>query len=297
MKKLLITTLIFVLFQTIHAQQPWRAKLFVHFLDSNNQIVTDTVWFGCDSLGAEGYQPGLDVIDTNLKWNKVYSADELIKVQYNTDCANLKTDIRKFDTINGMKFNFYCTGNPVSMSWDTSDFIYQIDSTYRIHGAILKSINGYLFGIDATSYIIGGDSYKKVNGEFIYLGFGFSSIDSISVYPESQLSECHIKYGFNFNLEIGTGWAKLTGLIERLTESSNIYPNPFSDKIYIETKIINAVSKKYSITSLHGIEMMTGELIENRAVIDTSHLISGIYFITVIDNNVVHTKPYKLIKL
>ena len=81
--KLKILLCLMLLSSVCSAQPPWRAKLFVHFLDSNNQIVTDTVWFGCDSLGAEGFQSGLDVIDTSLQWNKVYSADELIKTKFN----------------------------------------------------------------------------------------------------------------------------------------------------------------------------------------------------------------------
>ena len=113
----------------VQAQKPWRAKLFVHFLDSNNQIVTDTVWFGADSLGDAGYQPGLDVIDTNLQWNKVYSSDELIKVQCNTDCANLKVNIEKFTK--NITLDFFCLGNPVSISWDTLDFFYR-DSIYPL---------------------------------------------------------------------------------------------------------------------------------------------------------------------
>ncbi len=79
--------------QTAAAQPPWRARLYVHFKDSNNTILSDTVYFGLDSLGGDRLQVGLDVIDTNVLQNKVYSSDALIKQQFNTDCANLKTNI------------------------------------------------------------------------------------------------------------------------------------------------------------------------------------------------------------
>jgi len=80
--KIKILLCLMLLSSVCSAQAPWRAKLFFHFLDSNNTIVTDTVWFGCDSLGDIGFQQGLDVFDTIVKPNKVLGFDSLVQIQY-----------------------------------------------------------------------------------------------------------------------------------------------------------------------------------------------------------------------
>ena len=56
---LLIGTLLFTITNSTQAQTPWRAKIIGHFWDHDSQAVfLDTLWFGCDSLGDEGYQQG-----------------------------------------------------------------------------------------------------------------------------------------------------------------------------------------------------------------------------------------------
>jgi hypothetical protein len=280
------------------AQAPWRAKLFVHFLDSNNQIVTDTVWFGCDSLGAEGYQEGLDVIDTNLQWNKVYSADDLIKAQYNTDCVNLKTNIREFNTdrFKGITFLFYCIGNPISMSWDTSNFIYQIDSTYRFSSARINSKNGYVYAIDAKEYLICADRYTRINNEYFYDGFEFES-DSIRIIPESLIPECKINSAFSLEVKLLMGWHQFTGIDKYyLTNQLITYPNPFNDKLFIESNI-NQQKYNYSIISLQGIEQLQGTIHADKQEIDTNQLAPGIYFMQLYEDNTLISKTYKIIKL
>jgi hypothetical protein len=279
-----------------NAQPPWRAQLFVHFYTDSGRIVTDTVWFGCDSLGAEGYQEGLDVIDTNLQWNKVYSADDLIKAQYNTDCANLKTNIRGFKKKESY-FTFYAIGNPVSMSWDTLDFMY-FDSTYRLCLVEIRPLNGYIASIDRKYYEVAGDSYSIINGQYIYRGFWINRFDSVEVIPESRNNGCTFsRRVFEFRLNIYMGWQDFTGLEELIANGVlSIYPNPFSNSITIR----NTSDVQFNEAVLYNMqgEVILKENLNNELTsINTSHLAQGIYYLCLNGNKTQYAKPIKLIKL
>jgi hypothetical protein len=279
---------------TTFAQAPWRAKLFVHFKDSNNKIVTDTVWLGCDSLGDVGYQPGLDVIDTNLQWNHVYSADNMVKTQYNTDCANLKRNIIGFKKKQS-SFGFYAIGNPVSMSWDTMDFRY-FDSTYRLSLIEIRPVNGYVNGIDGLYYTIAQDNYYLIGGKYIYNRFRMSK-DSIRLLPESLLAECYFSQMiFSFSINIYMGWLNVGYNKESNYINGIIYPNPFSNKIFIEQSIQEPMEA--IIFSSEGQIEYRQNIISNKIAIDTEGLKPGIYFIQLSNNNTNHNyKPIKLIKI
>lgn len=297
-----IKTILFLVFggafNWCYSQPPWHAKLFIHFIDSNSQVVTDTVWFGCDILGAEGYQEGLDMIDTLLVDNHVYSGDALIQGHSNTGCANLKVNIREFNTKDGMKFQFYTTGKPFSISWDTSDFVYQIDSIYRINEISLSTKSGFFYAWDAVQYLIGADRYSRINNEFIYNGFRFET-DSIRIIPETLVNGCSEDITFSFELEMRMGWYKFTGLDSRMIYmEAKVYPNPFEDRLIIELDKISPFNvKSYTIFSLHGDEIISGQITSEHSEIETSELKPGFYFITFYNNHSSTSKHLKLLKL
>jgi hypothetical protein len=279
---------------TTFAQAPWRAKLFVHFKDSNNNIVTDTVWFGCDSLGDMGYQAGLDIIDTNLQYNHIYSTDNIIKTQYGTDCANLKTNIIGFKKKES-SFTFYAIGNPISMSWDTMDFRY-FDSTYRLSLIEIRPVNGYVNGIDGLYYTIAQDNYYIIGGKYIYNRFRMSK-DSIRLLPESLLDECNFsKMIFSFSINIYMGWLNVGYREESNYMNGIFYPNPFSSKIFIEQAILEPM--ELTIFSSEGKIEYTHNIISNKTAIDTEDLKPGIYFIQ-LSNSITNQnyKPIKLVKI
>jgi hypothetical protein len=232
--KVIVFIFLIVITNVCKAQAPWRAKLFVHFLDSNNQIVTDTVWFGCDSLGDDGLQSELDILDTTLRWNSVYGSDDIVRSHLNTDCGNLKLNTKAFKK-KYTTFSFYVTGKPISISWDTTDFIYQNDSQYRLSGIVIRSSSGYINSIDGQLYILGGDLYSLINNNYIYRGFVFKN-DSISIYPISKPNECtNDSYSFDFTVEIYLGWYEFTGTKDwRIMDQISIYPNPTTDVLNLE---------------------------------------------------------------
>ena len=297
--KPLTLLLLFGLFFSLNvqAQKPWRAKLFVHFLDSNNQIVTDTVWFGADSLGDVGYQLGLDVIDTNVQWNKVYSSDELIKVQYNTDCANLKTNIIKFEKGN-KSFKFFASGYPIALSWDSIDFKYN-DSIFKITYLELTSFNGYIFGTDRQVFRIIGDSYRIVNGDYVYVGSFVSQIDSIRIIKEmSLISDCRTKnefFEFSINLIMGPRFG--VGIAEiNANKEFIVYPNPFNNSLTLKSNLLNKLTK-LRIYNSAGRLVIDSYINGSDMTIETTALPPGVYYINFSDDVSTRSKPLKLIKL
>lgn len=277
-----------------NAQAPWRAKLFVHFLDSSNQIVTDTVWFGCDSLGAIGFQPGLDLMETNLQWNKVYGSDDLIKTQFNTDCGNLKTNVIGFKS-NYSTFSFVATGNPISISWDTLDYIYQPDSQFRLSSILIRSKSGYIRAYDLTDFFIGGDIYTLINNKFIYQGFSFNP-SPVEIIPESKPNNCgNPLFTFAFDVKINLGWFNGTGMLtNRLINQTKVYPNPVKDILNIDFN--NSFSGTIHVTNLIGIKMYDANIINSQnEEINLSNLANGIYYLTVLDKNNQVTTTQKII--
>jgi hypothetical protein len=293
---ILLITYCLMLPSLLQAQPPWRAKLFMHFLDSNNQIATDTVWFGCDSLGAEGYQPGLDSVVTNLQWNKVYSTDDLVKAQFGTDCANLKRNIIGFKKQKS-SFRFYAFGKPISMSWDTMDFRY-FDPSYWLSYVEIKPANGYINNIDQQYYEVAGDNYFIINGQYIFRGFWVHPVDSIRLFPESLHSGCSFSnYVFEFYINIIMGPRFVIGVDELLREGKlSIYPNPFIDKLFIrQNKGIEF--SEISLYDMQGGQVLKSNINVDITIFDTDRLPAGIYYMTFKENNIEIYKPIKLIKL
>ncbi|MFN3446103.1 MAG: hypothetical protein ACK44D_10200, partial [Bacteroidia bacterium] len=121
-------TLLFIVFSAIcNAQAPWKAKLFVHYYeDPTGKTITDTIWFGCDSLGADGYQAGLDVVDTIFDQNKTLFSDPLAQSQLGLPSQyNLKTNIKAFNQNGTVSYKLMANGWVFALSWDTTDFIYE----------------------------------------------------------------------------------------------------------------------------------------------------------------------------
>jgi len=272
--KVIVFIFLIVITNVCKAQAPWRAKLFVHFLDSNNQIVTDTVWFGCDSLGDIGYQENLDVIDTLAKTNKAFGFDSVVQIQFNTNCINVKYDIQAFKK--GLfKFDIYTFGTVTSISWDTSDFIYN-DSLYKIRGVRLWSSNSYLAAIDIDQYILYNEN--RNDNKF--------SFDSISIFNYNPTI-----HACNFNLtvthlavQIVMGFG-LVGFKESpKSDVINIFPIPVNDLLNLEFETPftgNLILRNQIGQILKFITLNNNQLIK----INLSEYDNGLYYLSYQNNN------------
>jgi hypothetical protein len=277
--------------QLVFAQKPWKAKLFIHFLDSNNKAVTDTIWFGLDSLGDEGYQEGLDVFDTVGSVNKILSHDSLVQNQFNTDCGNLKYNIKKMK-YGETRFDFYAMGRIISMSWDTTDFLYDdtLNSIYLSY-SILTPQNGYIRGIDAENfYMLSRYKNKRYNLR-----------DSVFVINESPLFYCNRQYrAFGFSLTVAFV-KELSNLSVKQTEETNflIGPNPLKDNVNISFKN-EAFHNKLNLK----VHTISGKLVKETylsvndgdANIDLADLDQGIYILSIEDETNRKVTYHKIIK-
>ncbi len=290
MKKILLLTFVLIAANSF-AQKPWRAKLFVHFINSNNKLVTDTIWFGLDSLDDEGFQEGFDVFDTAGNVNKILSHDSLVQNQFNTDCGNLKTNIKKLK-YGETRFDFYAMGRIISMSWDTTDFLYDdsLNNNY-LSFAVLTPKNGYIGNIDAVNFDFIG-RYKNRN---------YIERDSVEVINESPLFYCNTKLSvFAFSLTV-VFVNQLWNLSVKQTEETNflISPNPFKNNVKIVFKN-DVLSNKLNL-KVHSI---TGKLVKETylfvndgdANVDLAHLDEGIYILSIEDEVNRKVSYHKIIK-
>lgn len=270
--KLLSLSLMLVYSFVSNAQQPWRAKLFVHFLESNNQIITDTVWFGCDSLGNIGYQEGLDVFDTTYAPNRVLGFDSLVQIQRHTDCVNLKQNVKSFN-IGLVEFNFYAIGNVIGVSWDTADFKYD-DPVYKLRGAWISSKNAYLKDIDAYEYVF----YNELRPSDKF------SKDSIKVVPNGHLAnECSFPaLVVHFNLEVALGYKNI-GIAEALKSGIEYTSFPIPTHDFLNINFRSTSEHTVQITNKLGKVVLILNLPERENVINMESLPGGVYYMTLTD--------------
>ncbi len=290
-KRIFFLILYLVLVQLVFAQKPWRAKLFIHFLDSNNKAATDTIWFGLDSLGDEGYQEGLDVFDTVGSVNKILSHDSLVQNQFNTDCGNLKYNIKKMK-YGETRFDFYAIGGSISMSWDTSDFLYEDTlNKYFASNCILRSYNGYIGGIDRVQFFLMGTQKNKI----------YFNRDSIEAFGESPLFNCNRQFNvFAFSLTVAF-FEKLRNNSLNKIENINltISPNPFKNNVKIVFKN-DVLSNKLNLK----VHTIIGKFLKETylsvndgdANIDLADLDEGIYILSIEDEVNRKVSYHKIIK-
>jgi hypothetical protein len=276
--KIKVFIFLIVITNVCKAQPPWRAKLYVNFLDSNNQTVIDTVWFGFDSLGAEGYQEGLDIIDTNLQWNKVYGSDEIIKNQYNTSCPNMRTNIVSH-TLGYTWFKFFALGNIKSIGWDSSDFNYMVDSGFRMTYVYINSLNGYIGFFDAKNMSIRGewiDSPGTIERPVSY--YITPPLDAIPQVSLSSFCNSLLPFnsnGFRFDIVVRTGPTMLNSLSKGKVLSKLVKYDATNKKLFWDETFNPTSIKIYN---------SYGACIEQQINISSQHtelnnLHNGMYFI------------------
>lgn len=280
--KLKILLCLMLLSSVCSAQPPWRARLFVHYSeDPTGKVITDTVWFGCDSLGAEGYQVGLDVVDTIYDQNKTFFSDPLAQSQLGLPSHyNLKTNIKAFNKNGTTSFKLKANGWVFAVSWDTTEFIYE-QPDFKLFSAVLKCYDCYLglwerelYGIfgrytDGTPTFGGRDSIDILQGNGMELEIVLRFKDTSTV----GFSEAERKNFVNFELQ----------------------ENPVTNKVSINFK--NNFTGSISLSNNLGQILYTSN-IQNQTNhnCNIEHLRNGIYYLQ-ISTPEIQSKPIKLLKL
>ena len=257
------------------AQVPWRAKLFVHF-STSNEFVTDTIWFGCDSLGAEGYQEGLDQLDTILNENKVFFEDEIVRNQLGLNTSyNLNNSIKAFKKNGEVTFRIQAFGQVEAISWDTNDFIYN-SKDFELYSCGIRGIGCYLGLWDRTQHAL---LTREGQNRF------FGRKDSLIILQ-----------GFDMLIDL---IIRLKDTTTGLTVNNNSTLGASFQNPVINNKLeVTLLQNEYNEVSIYN---QLGQIVWQQAITQTQHtwdvstLTNGIYFIA-FNNNTLQTKPFKLLK-
>lgn len=271
------------------AQKPWRAKLFAYFTDTAGQRIIDTVYVGCDTAAAEGFQAGLDYYDNEIVANKILCEDAVIFQEEGISCGILKTNIKGFK-IGKVEFDFQLYGdfNHIdSIGWDTTDFLYA--DKFRLIEASLSTKDGYIGGIDGTEDILFW--YDKSNGTNNF----YPPTDS-EIIIEAPHYRCETLFD-DFRIKLSVYFAYFTGIYEpESTTNWHIYPNPI---LANDLTIVNPNSLLKSII----LRDITGKLVpvifiseSDKIKLNVMDLPKGVYTLTITDqlNNNYNKKITKL---
>lgn len=280
-KTILLVLLCSALFS--QAQAPWRARLFVHF-ETNGVLPpsTDTLWFGCDSLGNEGYQPNLDVLDSfdSSQENKVYFIDETAQTQFGHPTPHTLTkSIKAFNKNGILTFKVKAFGYVHAISWDTTEFIYE-QPDFNLNNVYVKCIGCYAGsweieekGIFAR-YPDGTPTFGSKNSMNIKQG-AYMRIDVILRFKDTSSVGINENHGYNQLFKLA-GNPVYDEIRIRFNES-------FSGRILLFDNIGRVVLQTIAVSDIE-------------KTISATHLSNGIYYLQLTNHNNQSTKPIKLFK-
>ncbi|MBK8488735.1 MAG: T9SS type A sorting domain-containing protein [Bacteroidetes bacterium] len=293
MKRFLLPFILLFTIQILHAQlPPWNLEFYVYHPDGQ----TDTLWVGCDENATAGYDEGLDIIDTTFNTPiAIRGFSQEVEDEFNFGtCVNLKKDIRPFGY--PAEFTFYIlhdeisTSDSVYLGWDTSMLNYEVGD-YWIEGAIIFGVNGYIEGIDGETYLIFGrdavDSTLNIYGEQTPI---FVMGEYLSCIPNASISIMKIY------LEV---YFKDYGVFIKDNKLNNknltIYPNPSINQLQIQSELLVAIQT--NIYNFYGQLIDTILIKPGKQVFDISNFPSGIYYLSIAEDNSNKSFTYKFIKL
>lgn len=260
------------------AQAPWRARLFVHYSDDpTGKTVTDTVWFGCDSLGAEGFQPGLDVLDTVYEQNKTFFSDPLAQTQLGLPWQyNLKTNIKAFNKNGTVSYRLKANGWVFAISWDTTEFLYE-QPDFKLFTINLFCKDCYLSTWEREQHTL---MSRNADGSHKFFGR-----DSIEVLQGNGM-ELEIILNFKDTNTVGG---------KEINLNYTLMENPINKSVNVNFQ--ESFTGKAIITNnlgqiLHASDIQN----QNSHIINVEYLTSGVYYL-LISTPEIQIKPTKLLKL
>jgi hypothetical protein len=260
-----ILIIICIICYAVQAQHPWRAKLIVYFehADNRDSLIGDTIWVGCDSAGAAGYQPGLDVLASQVEPYHIYSVDDSLPGQY------LKTNIKGFKKKEITEFKFKCNGKVKYIIWDSLEHMYETDTMFLLY-SYLEAKEGVSLDIPHMNFI----QLSKRNKETHYRG-NFSYPNKAEVIEGGEL--------LNFTLGVrfdDTTVYILNGIKQR-TKEYGVRVGYDNDNetigIYSDKKIGGIVR----IYSIGGILLIQKEMNSSFCQIPLQGGVSGLYILNV----------------
>lgn len=257
------------------AQKPWRAKLFAYFTDTAGQRIIDTVYVGCDTAAAEGFQAGLDVYGNDVAANTILCEDSILFIEEGVSCGILKTSIKGFN-IGVVAFDLQLYGNYRkidSIGWDTTDFLYA--DKFRLISAKLSTKDGYLDSKDNTENIF----YNYYRSD----STRFEKITVSRIIMENPNYRCNVLFDdFRIRLTIRLAYFNTANEISK--NNFKIYPNPLSSQeLFIEHPQFDI--KTIYLTDLTGrILNIQNNVGGDKTIFTLNNIPSGVYCVVLVDN-------------
>ena len=278
MKSFLLPFILLFTLEIIHAQTPdWQAYLLVDQPWNGN---TDTIWFGLDYDATNGYDDGLDIMDTTFNYPlAIRLQNGQVQADSNTCAANMRRDIKAFapevtwdvfvkaDTFTETYEEY------VILRWDTAQFNFS-DGQYFLKYAKVETTTGYIGGIDGTNHCLAtnvGDCGSAGGGwpdhaGLIYIGIQPLEYNTGTCATEEYIYRFRIYASFedllNINASNNTSVEFINQFAERLLQINNLNGGIMEIEVFQVNG--NQVFKTQTFETnynLHYKDLMTGVLI------------------------------------
>jgi hypothetical protein len=284
-KLLLIISQMLVSVQFIHAQV-MMSNVSYMYLSRDAQNVRKFLFIDIDLSNAKDTNieyvviPGESIL---VNGNKVYH--KIKKIQNKVDTIlYFDFDLKVNDKINRGYLNYlYVVDSIKSIQLADSNFYLHWFLSSKQAGAgnlvwikgLGDSRRGWIR--DDASFAPSSPKLKAIcrNNDLVFWNNSFNDFEPDTVQPTCDFDSLFIKY---------------TSVPQINSNSLKIYPNPTTEKLFIENNLVQ--SGNYIITNLLGQEMDKGLL---KSEINISNLLNGVYFIAIVNANN-QTQALKFVK-
>ena len=263
-------------------------------------------------IGAEWYYDITYASNNNIDFHRVY-CDSVVKIK-NRDCKRINIDFSACNIQFGGKLYTYKSQDTIffyNQAFNEFEVLYNFNAKKSDSWKIKRKDN-FSGSIDTVTVIVDSISAKVVNSKTLKVLvvrykynqiYSFSSISQIiesigdlnfiinilpKYYPTCDFEflrnlRCYndpILGTYSTGLRDSCNYIFKASLSSIYLNQTKIYPNPTSDKLFIES---DARIKKISIVDLLGIQHFVENPKAKQTVINTGSMPSGLYFIHIED--------------
>lgn len=245
---------------------------FQDFANNGNETVMTlySIYDNWANAGNAGFSAG----EANYSSLAINPVDNLPAVAYEDYGNSRKATVMKFDGTSWL--NVGNAGFSIVPVAYTSLAFNQSGEPFL---AYMDSVNG-----KATVMKFDGSNWVNVgNADFSSeLGGGVC----LSLSPSGQPYVAYIDYGDSNKVTVMKYDSIYTGINEQQEAMLSVYPNPARDKITVEISKAS-IGNSLAIVNVEGQQLLTQQITENKTQIDISCLPSGVYFVQLINDNMI----------
>lgn len=236
----------------------------------------DTIIIGCDYDATEGFDAAFDSINTDFNFPlSVRSNDLLVQSELGSCAANMKTNIKGFDT--EVSFDVFVISDTFGLGsyeapliiWDTAE-IYFLDDTYRLSRVNVIGDHSYIGAFDSEDEWIMNyylETYYYYWDEYDFRFGLYFEENPDEYYFDCPVSESVAKFTIRLTFSL------LTDIESLQTQDQYFQYSPFTQTIQVSKNI-----KDHTTTTLYN---MNGKIVlrSDKKLIQINSLPDGFYVI------------------